>query len=374
MRIGIDCRLSGPQHAGIGRYIFNLATRLPQAAPDISWVYFVADTSQFEELAGSVKNVEIIAAPIRHYSLAEQWRLPQIFLKANLDLLHIPHFNAPIFYPKPMVATIHDLLWHEYRGLHVTTLSPHLYWLKYLAYRLVASSTIYKAKKIFVPAQTIKNTLTTHYPQLGEKVLVTKEGVSHDFSNHKKTEAAQQLKLQLPVNKKILLYVGSLYPHKNLEVVLQALSTLSEYHLVVVGARNVFQAQVEQRANQLHVQDKTSFLGYLDDVVLHTIMQHAFALVQPSVSEGFGLTGIEAMAGGVPVIASNIAIFKEIYGSAATFFDPYSPADFATQLQTLASASRSEVIAAGRRQAAQYSWDTMTAETLAGYRLALKKI
>src|SRR5690606_36980147 len=131
MRIGIDCRLGGSRHAGIGRYIENLLLRLPSLDSETTWVYFYHDEGQKQawlSRLATVTNVEWVKAPVRHYTLSEQVKMPRYFSAANLDLLHVPHFNIPVLYPGRLVITIHDLLWHEYYGTQVTTLPSWQYW------------------------------------------------------------------------------------------------------------------------------------------------------------------------------------------------------------------------------------------------------
>lgn len=369
MRIGVDCRLSGPQHAGIGRYITNLITRLPTLDSHITWVFFVADDAQAEAVK-NFTNVEIITVPIRHYSLQEQLQLPKIFHQAKLDLLHVPHFNVPLGYTGPLIVTIHDLLWHEYRGLSVTTLSASKYWLKYAAYRWITTKAITRAKTILVPTKVIKNTVGKYYPSAEEKVVVTYEGVSGAFLNRRFDKKVPN---QLPKDKKILLYVGSLYPHKNVSLVINALPQLSEYHLALVGARNVFQDQIRKQVNQLGVTSQVSFLGYLSDAELAPFMSRSHALIQPSLSEGFGLTGIEAMAAGLPVIASDIPVFKEIYGRAAIFFDPHSVTEFVAAIKRLSSMDRQKLSIDSQQQSHKFSWDAMAVQTLKEYRRLVSK-
>lgn len=363
MRIGVDCRLSGPQHAGIGRYIANLITRLPTLDSKTTWIYFVADRKQAAAVA-ELPNVEIIVASVRHYSFLEQAVMPGFFQKANLDLLHVPHFNVALGYKGPLIITIHDLLWHEYKGRKVTTLSTGMYWLKYWAYRWVSTQAIERAQTILVPAKIIQKTITKYYPQVENKVVVTYEGVSGDFLNR---GSRKKMAEKLPKDKKVLLYVGSLYPHKNVGLVIQAMKGLPDYHLVIVGARTVFQTQMQQTAKKHKVSSSVSFFGYLDDKDLAALMASATALVQPSLSEGFGLTGIEAMAASLPVIASNIPVFEEIYGKAAIFFDPYSLPSFIEAVKTLDSSDRQKLILEGQTQSHKYSWDTMAKQTLREY-------
>lgn len=364
-KIGIDCRLSGNTHAGIGRYIEELILRLPALEPQKEWVFFFAEQKQVSEYLKKTnsrfKNIKLVIAPIKHYSLAEQWRLPMIFAKEKLDLLHVPHFNVPLFYRGRLVVTIHDLLWHEFVGLQVTTLKPHIYFLKYLAYRLTTRIAVSKANVILVPAQTIKAVVAKYYPWAKAKIKVTTEGFSQEFA----PKAPKKLAAR-PVSK-LLIYVGSLYPHKNIEVVLKALPNLPDYQLQIVGARNVFQDQARALVKKYQVEDQVTFAGYLEDQKLKTLMDQALALVQPSLSEGFGLTGVEAMAAGLPVLASDIPIFKEIYQDGAIFFDPSQAHDFVQAVEQLEKTNRTQLAKKGQQVVSQYSWEEMADQTLAVY-------
>jgi len=372
LRIGIDCRLSGKQHAGIGRYIENLVQRLP-VDQHIEWILFFHDQKQADEVLQSFNHstirplVKLI--PVKHYSLAEQLKLPQVFMAAKLDLLHVPHFNVPIFYHGKLVVTIHDLLWHEQKGTGVTTLPKWQYWLKYLGYRLVASQAIYKANKIIVPSETIKQTLSRYYPQAQKKVVVIKEGIDRKFQKLK-TKNQKTITYTLHPTPYTLLYVGSLYPHKNLELVFQALKQLPEVKLNIVSARSAFRDKLEHQTQASNLKHQISFLGYILDKELIKLYHSSLALVQPSLSEGFGLTGVEAMAAGCPVLASDIPVFKEIYGQAAIYFDPKSTESLIKaieQLRQLSNLERNKLIKKGREQTKQYSWDEMVKETIKVY-------
>lgn len=355
MRIGIDCRLSGLAHAGIGRYIENLIQRLPRLAPDIEWVYFFHQPQQLEPLADL--DFESHLVPIRHYSVAEQLKLPPVFKQAKLDLLHVPHFNAPLLYGDPLVITIHDLLWHQQRGRRVTTLKPWQYWPKYLAYRFVTAQNVSRAKRILVPTQTIKQTLSHYYPQAKNKTTVTLEGVDQRILQFK-DEAVER-------EEKTLLYVGSLYPHKNVELILRALEQLPGWKLKIVSARDAFVEKTEKLGRKLGVESQLKFTGYLSDQDLAQQIQAATALVQPSLSEGFGLTGLEALALRTPVLASQIEIFKEVYQGAALYFDPHSVKSF---LDTLCNLPQDKPDHKEMKIVVErYSWDGLAKKTLETY-------
>lgn len=361
-KIGIDCRLAGSDHAGIGRYVSNLVEQLlhMNASEKIEWVLFFHDRNQAQEVLPKDAIARVVFAPIRHYSLEEQLRMPAIFAEHHLDLLHVPHFNIPLFYHGKIIVTIHDLLWHEYRGTHVTTLPSWQYKLKHLAYQFTVSKAVQRAQTVIVPTETIKKTLIKYYPFAKNKVIITKEGVDPSFFVDHKTHGVD--------TKKYLVYVGSLYPHKNIEVVLQSLKDLPEYTLVLVGARNVFQEQVRARVKELGVTSQVTFVGRLSDTQLLETLDHAHALIQPSLFEGFGLTGVEAMAREVPVVASDIPIFKEVYQSAALFFNPSSSSDFVSKVKQLNDKDTVKImVKKGREVAQQYRWDVMAQETLTQY-------
>lgn len=364
MKIGIDCRLAGPTHAGIGRYSAELVSRLI-ANKTHNWVLFFYDQTQAEmvlpQSAFEHKHVSITYAPIRHYTITEQLKLPGIFAAQKLDLLHVPHFNVPIFYSGCMVVTIHDLLWHDHRGTMVTTLPVWQYWIKYFFYRFVTRQAAKKATAIIVPAKTIQRTLARYYPNASHKVSVITEGYSEVL-----VKAAAKLG-KVARNKKQLLYVGSLYPHKNIQLVLRALQKLPNYTLQIVGARSVFLGQTESLAQKLGVAQQVSFLGYVPDKRLAKLYKQSAALVQPSFSEGFGLTGIEALALETPVLASTIPTFKEIYQNAALYFDPTDVDSFVAATQSLSELSHHSFAKTAKQVVSQYSWNDMAAETLAVY-------
>lgn len=383
--LGLDARLAGQKNAGLGRYINNLALRLPFFLPDnYRLVYFFHDKNQWSELVAQIgtldlaqgKNVQdifskikLVYTPIRHYSLAEQTQLPQVFAQEKLDLLHVPHFNAPYFLgQQKFVLTIHDLLWHEKKGLTVTTLPAWKYHLKYFAYRFLTNRVVKKATKIIVVSQTCQKTVLKFYPKVKSKLQLIYNGVNQFKLSPLTTKFA------IPLPKNFLLYVGSLYPHKNLTIVLQALAQEKSLHLVIVSARDAFWEKTYQQIANLKIAAQVTFLGQVSDAQLNYLYRQAQALIQPSLSEGFGLTGIEALQVQTPVIASNIAVFQEIYGHAYTDFKPDEVADFLRAVKKSAPLKNDptwQKLAA--QQVSRYSWDKMAQQTVQIYQEILAK-
>lgn len=359
MKIGIDCRLAGSKHAGIGRYTESLILNLLKLPSKNKWVLFFYDENQAKEVLKKHfydKNLEVILTPVGHYSFSEQFQLPKIFKAANLDLLHVPHFNIPIFYYRKLIVTIHDLLWHEYKGGSATTLNPVKYFLKYFFYKIITRIAVTRAKKIIVPAQTIMDTVTKFYPFVSSKIVVIKEGGK---IWDKKIPPTKKLK-------KTLLYVGSLYPHKNIKIVLRSLIHLQDYKLLIVGSRNIFREKVETFIKYENIENRVTFLGFLNDEKLSKLYTQVTALVQPSLSEGFGLTGVEAMSLGTPILASRIPIFQEIYQDVAYYFSPHSETSFTSAIHELELDDKQRIIN-GIKLSKTYSWKKMALKTLEVY-------
>ena len=365
-RIGFDARLAGSKHAGIGRYSENLIKKLIDLAIqenknfEIKLVFFFFDSAQAKEVLGSFfnsKNIEFVVTKVKHYGLAEQIVLPKFYRRAQLDLLYVPHWNVPISYRGKLIITIHDLLWYEQKGTGATTLKPWLYFIKYLAHKHVSRLAAKKAIKIFVPAEAVKEVVLRYYPFAKNKIIISKEGIAPIYE-----QSLSQKNIAEPKIKKQLIYTGSLYPHKNLKIVIQSLKKLPKYKLLIASSRSIFQDQINSLIANYKVKQQVVLLGFVPDEKLISIYQESMALVQPSLSEGFGLTGVEAMASHTPVLASEIKVFKEIYQDAAFFFDPNSSQSFLRAVQNLELSNRKKVINRGLQVASQYSFDKMAKE------------
>jgi len=145
------------------------------------------------------------------------------------------------------------------------------------------------------------------------------------------------------------------------------LRKLPKYKLIVVGSRDVFQDRTKEMVSRFKAKKQVEFKGYLEDQKLISLYQESMALVQPSLSEGFGLTGIEAMAAKTAVLSSRIKVFKEIYQDAAIFFDPKSSKSFVKAVKDLEFAKRKKIIEKGIAVAKQYSWQEMAEKTYQEY-------
>ncbi len=369
-KIGIDARIWGVKHAGLGRYVEELVLHLQKLATENEYVIFCRkeDIDKIPDAKGWRK----VTADIRHYSFAEQLKLVSIFNRERLDLLHVPHYNVPIFYRGKFIVTIHDLLWHDSKGLKVTTLPAPIYAGKYFSYRLVVRNAVRRAAKIITPTKAIKDDLLKKFSLQPGKVVVTYEGTP-EVNSKVKNQNSKVLE-KYKINQPYLLYVGSLYPHKNVEIVVRALKGMDNPpQLVVVSARNAFLEKFAQFVKKENAEKFVNLVGYISDEELAALYKNAQAFVFPTLSEGFGLPGLEAMQYETPVVCSGLLVLKEVYGEAAIYFDPRRVEDVSEKIKGVMGnkALRDKLIALGKKQAKKYSWDKMAKETVDIYKQAL---
>jgi len=368
MRIGIDARLYGIQHTGIGRYTQNLILNLAKA--DRKNTYIIFGSEDIREEIESFKRFQFIKLNTPIYSLREQLINSIVFHRAKLDLLHVPHFNAPILYFGKLVVTLHDLIKHFSTGKQVTTRSTPVYWFKHLAYRLVVRLNLIKASTIITPSNFWRDYLINHYHQSPDKIHVTYEAADKKFTLPKKVNSQKVLR-RYGLTKPFLIYTGNLYPHKNVPFLIKAVNQFNRQHkhqitLALVCSRQVFKDTFPP-SNYLKP------LGYVPDQDLAVLYSQALALVQPSLIEGFGLTGLEAMYLDLPVLAADASCLPEVYGDAALYFNPHQINDLVKKINRVVTQPkvRQQLINQGRRRVKQFSWYKMAKQTSQIYRSLL---
>lgn len=330
MKIAIDARFYGSGHTGLGRYTTNVMKYLPRYLQGETLQVLLRDNEMPNYQGG--KNVQNISAEIPHYSLMEQLKLPLLLKKLHPTLLYTFHFNLPLLASLPKIVTVHDLIKSHFTGSDTTTWSPWIYRLKRFGYHLVIKHTLTKANDIIVPSNTVKNDILALFPTVKPELI------------HVIPEAPDEIFRQTPTHnlknlinlKDYLLYVGNVYPHKNLRVLLSALTQLPGKKLVIVAKPSPFLSRVLAPWDQTNIQ----VLSNLTDSQLVQIYQGAALLITPSLMEGYGLVGLESLMVGTPVVASNIPVYREVYGKQVTYFDPHSSGDLVRAIKLALSKPR----------------------------------
>lgn len=364
MKIVIDARFWGPAHTGLGVYTKNLVLNLCQLDSHNKYLVLLRKETYYS--LDLPTNFQKKVVEISAYTLAEQLVLPWIIYRFGPDLVHFPSINVPILYLGSYIVTVHDLIKQKSKGILTTTQPPLVYWLKYVSYLLVFRWVVFFAKKIIVPSETVKSELVKDYGLSEQKIRITYEAASLDGVKAKFGQ------LEKPLPPKFALHVGNAYPHKNLERLIDAWREVfdqSSVQLVLCSGRTVFRDRVEKTIERKGADKYVRFLGFVQDQELVALYQKALIYVFPTLLEGFGLPGLDAMRLGVPVVCSNIAVLKEVYGSAAYYFDPTDQKSMAkTILRVIEDVTiRKALVDLGKKRVKRYTWQAMASKTLDTY-------
>jgi len=372
MRIGIDARFYGSVGKGLGRYTQKLIENLEKAVaqgPSLQYFVFLRKEN-FDEYQPKNKNFQKVLADYRWYTFSEQINMPRILNKYNLDLVHFPHFNVPLFYRGKFIITIHDLILIHFPTVRGTTLNPIFYWLKFLAYKIAIWSAIKRAEKIIAVSNFTKKDILKNYKIPKEKIKVTYEACD-DF---RETPAGndEEILRRRGIIKPYLLYVGNAYPHKNLEKLILAFGKINkikkDLHLVLAGREDYFYRRLKKIVKKKNIKN-IIFTGFIPDGDLDSVYRNALLYVFPSLYEGFGLPPLEAMSKGTPVISSDHQCMREILEDSAYYFNGRKSDEITKAIIKVLDDEklREKLTAKGYEQIKKYSWEKMAGETLDAY-------
>ncbi len=311
-----------------------------------------------------------LAADFAHYGVAEQIGFKKFLDGLGADLVHFTMPQQPVFYKGKHVTTVHDLtLLKTYPG----NKNRFIYKLKQLAGGFVFKRIANTSQHIITPSQFTKDDylkfLNSSRKGLDEKITVTPE--SADVATVKPTPYPALF------DKSYIMYVGQQSSYKNLRRLVEAHQTLLTTHpslqLVFVGKLNESGKELKAWTEQQNFKNIV-FTGFVEnDSELAWLYQNCQAYVFPSLMEGFGLPGLEAMSYGAPVVSSNATCLPEVYGDAAHYFDPEDVDDITRAISEVLSSKplRTKLIKNGYSQLKKYSWKRMAQQTLAIYMAAL---
>ncbi len=370
MRIGIDARMYGSGFTGIGRYNYELIRNLSEMDKENEYVIFLRK-KEYEEFIPPNERFTKVMADFPHYSSAEQAGFLKLLNRAKLDLVHFTHFNAPIFYNKPYVVTIHDLTLSFFPGKKMNNV------VRRFGYRMVLKNVTKKAKKIIAVSQNTKKDLEKLFKVPSEKIQVIYNGVNPEFAEKSGTLRPDLMK-KLGLQKPYFLYTGVWRDHKNLTGLIKAFAILNkeigdQYDLVITGRPSSSYREVPDTIQELKLEDSVHLVGLVSEDDLKALYQHAFTYVFPSFYEGFGLPPLEAMQCGTPVVASDKSAIPEVCGEGnALFFDPYNIDDIKEKMKTIATdpSVRQRLIDRGFERVKFFDWKKMTGEVLEIYNVS----
>ncbi len=373
MRIGIDASSLPPTVAGAGRYICSLIRALAQIDHDNEYLIFAKAGTQ--NLLGDWPAENFHFAPLPNFSRPARllWQHCGAGLHGHhdrIDVWHGLHYSLPCFAgPARTVSTFHDMAFF---------LHPHLYPpIKRLYFQQTIRRALATADAIVTVSQSTADDVRRLFNGSSgfaeRKLRVVHSGVEAKFFSRVCAEQIERLKMRHGLNSPYLLFIGTFEKRKNLPLLIEAFSRLrrrghQDLLLALAGQSDNGRAEVERTIARENLQDAVRCLGYVPDADILPLYHGAKLLVLPSVHEGFGFPLLEAMAGGVPVLAADNSAMREL----AVDSEMLCAGDAERWTQKIErllvdNGLRQELIVRGRQHARTFSWQQTARATLDVY-------
>jgi glycosyltransferase involved in cell wall biosynthesis len=377
LHVGLGAHLLslGRDYRGAGAtwYIYNILGHLPAATPDLPLQYtaFLHEPSYSPPVGMRVRrSLWSTSSPIRRIAW-EQLAAPVALRRERIDVLHAMAFVAPLFSPCPTVVTVLDLSFLRYPKAFKPFNRLYLGWMTRISVR--------RASRVIAISESTRQDVIALLGVSPDRVHRIYCGVDPAFypASEAEVETFRQRK-GLP--ERFILNLGTIEPRKNVARLVEAYASLvasdpgemAGIPLVIAGGRGWLADPIYARVQELGIQDRVHFVGYVPEVEKRLWYSAATCFCYPSLYEGFGLPPLEAMACGVPVIASDVASLPEVVGDAGLTVSPLDTAALSSEMRKVLSSPslRAELAARGRAQALRFSWNEAARQTAQIYALA----
>lgn len=352
MKIGIDVQTTLGQKSGFGFYVKNLIDHLEKIDSKNEYV-LIAPTTE-KDFSTSQRFVW------------DQFSFPQQAAKEKVDILHQPCFSAPIFYRGKVILTIHDLISHYFPQNMPS--GSRLYFSKWMPL------TYNRAQKIIAISENTKADIIKLLKIPAEKIVVIHSAVGEEFKPINDQNRINEVKVKYKTGENFILDVGTLEPRKNLSFLVRAYHlALNQgkinHNLVLTGKKGWYFESLFKLVEDLKLQDKVIFSGYVPDADLPALYNAADLFCFPSLYEGFGFPPLEALSCGTPVIAANNSSIPEVVGDAGVLLPIDDEQVWAENITKLLEDEklRENYSRLGLEQAKKFSWAKTAQETIKVY-------
>lgn len=354
MRVAIDVRKL--HDFGIGTYVRNLVRQLARIDHETDYVLLCRGSDA--GLAASLgENFRAVPQRAPNYSIREQLAVPLSLRRAGATLFHAPHYVLPPLSPCRAVVTIHDCI--------------HLRFPQYLPNRLAwvyaraqLGFAARRARRVLTVSQASKQDIVRFFDVPEAKVTVIPNAIDERFRQAPADGDLVRVRERYQLPERFVLYAGNVKPHKNLVRLVDAFAAVrrrgfDDLGLLLSGSEVSQHATLRRAVNRCKLHKHVRFLGYQTTETLAALYRLAAVFVFPSLYEGFGLSPLEAIASGTPVVASNVSSLPEVLGDAAVLVDPLDAAAIADGItRVLEDAGlRADLRRKGLARAGRFSWE-----------------
>lgn len=375
LKIGYDITSLAGICTGVGNYTRQLLSHMLEQDGDHSFLLLSNTRAAGAEVPRS-RRAETLVRPFPSRMLWMQSVLPQMLRAAAPSVCHYPNSIAPLCSPCRYVVTIHDMT--------LSMLPRYHPWRRRTLVRPLIPLIARRADRIITVSEQARADIVRLLRVPAERVVVIREAAAPIY---RAVPLGEQVRVRelYRLHGPYVLYVGTIEPRKNLARLMRAWHRLWRrgaipHRLVLVGGPGWRDAEIYRTVAALNCGDALRLLGYVPTTDLPALYSAADAFAFPSLSEGFGLPLIEAMACGTPALISATPALQELAAGsepsdqaglgAALAVDPHSERAIAAGLERLLGddALRQGLRAQGLRRAETYSWAAAARSTLAVYR------
>jgi glycosyltransferase involved in cell wall biosynthesis len=366
MRIAVNTRFLLKEYLeGYGYFIYETFRRIVRNHPEHEFI-FIFDRAYDPKFvfAENIKPV-VIGPPARHPLLWKLWydiKIPAVLKKYKAEVFVSCDGFCSLRTNVPQCMVLHDLSFLHYPAFNKNS---HTFF-----YKRYTPKFLEKASSVATVSEFSKKDILDHYKNIpASKIDVVYSGVKEIFlpvEEHEKN----LIKEKYTAGKEFFIYVGAIHPRKNPENLLKAFSVFkkrqqSRMKLLLAGRLAWKYEPFIEKLKTYKYRDDVVMTGYLEDMELRKVLGSAYAMVYPSLFEGFGVPVLEAMRCGVPVITSEKSSMEEIAGNAALYANPSDYNTIADKMMLLYKDEnlRKKMIQKGSEIVGQFSWDR-TAEAL----------
>lgn len=363
MIVAVNARFLGlGQVEGLGVYSHEVLQHLVRLMPDAHFHFYFDRPYDPSLIFANNVTGHVVGPPARHPLLWKYWfdvKLPLAMKKIKADVFLSLDGFCSLTTGRPQVLVVHDLAFEhrpqDFKPLH----APY--------YRYYQPRFIRKASQVLAVSAFTRQDIANRYSMKASAIGLAGNGVRSGFKPLSFARQ-QEVKDLLTGGREYFLYTGAIHPRKNLVNLLKAFSLFkkrmqSSMMLVLAGRLAWKNEAFEKLLHTYKYKHDVLLTGYLPEEKLKEVMASAYALVYPSLFEGFGLPVIEAMACGVPVLTSAGTAMEEVAGDAALLFDPANPASIGDKLMTIYrdETLRATLVQQGLARAGAFSWEVSAA-------------
>lgn len=398
MKIGIDAsRANREFKTGTEWYSYYLIKNLIEIDKENKYIlYLDKPASDYFLKDLNLENNKHVKVKLLKWPFKFFWTLGRMSLEmiiARPDVLFVPAHVMPFFFPKKSITTIHDIAFIRNKRLYnkeVVEFNSNLVKRIFRVFvniftrgkcKLRSSDylnwstkfALKRVKKIISVSNFTKKEILAHYKIKGEKIVVVHNGfIDSLYKKIDNQNEVENVLFSYGLNNPYFLYAGRIEKKKNISLLIRAFNLYKERNknskekLVLIGNIGFGYDEIKYIISEFDLFKDVVMLGWVDEKDMPHIFNGAKAFVFPSLYEGFGIPILQAMACGVPVIASDIEVLKEVGGDSPLFFDPGNEEELCSKLELVIKDEEmvKKMVESGLLRSKNFSWRKCAEETL----------